>query len=257
MSVTPKQWEAATKKARAETAARQLFEARAHARSNEAAPALAPAQESVPLSLAQREDRARSNAPAPAQEIAPLHEARARSTAPAPAQEIAPLHEARGRNNAPAPAQEFASLHEARARNNAPAPAQRSAPLHEARAPNNAPSSAQEIAPLKKTLSLSLLLSLPLNKPHTQNLVGADGSKDADNTMAAATQEDADSTVAAIAREDADDAVMAVYVVSRAQCTIARHQRKTSTRTATRIIIGNKRFGNYHMAAGDLAASER
>ena len=241
MSVTPKQWEAATKKARAETAARQLFEARARARSNEAAPALAPAQENVPLSFAQREDRVRSNAPAPAQEIAPLHEAR-------------------GRNNAPAPAQEFASLHEARARNNAPAPAQRSAPLHEARAPNNAPSSAQEIAPLKKTLSLSLPLnkplSLPLNKPHTQNLVGADGSKDADNTMAAATQEDADSTVAAIAREDADDAVMAVYVVSRAQCTIARHQRKTSTRTATRIIIGNKRFGNYHMAAGDPAAGE-
>ena len=191
MSVTPiaKQWEAATKEARAETAARQLFEARARARSNEAAPA-----------------------PAPAQEFAPLYEARACSKAPAPAQEIAPLHEARARNNAPAPA--------------------------------------QEIAPLKKTLSL------PLNKPHTKKLVGADGSKDADNKMAAATQGGADSTVAAIAREYADTAVMAVRVASRAQRTIARHQRKTSTRTTTRIPIGNKRFGNYHMAAGDPAAGE-
>ena len=125
----------------------------------------------------------------------------------------------------------------------------------------DAPAPAQEIAPLNKTLSLSLPLnkplSLPLNKPHTKNLVGADGSKDAGNTMVAATQEDADSTMAAIAREGADNAVMAARVPSRAQRTIARHQRKTSTRTATRIIISNKRVGNYHMAAGDPAASER
>ena len=112
---------------------------------------------------------------------------------------------------------------------------------------------------LEATLPLPLNkpLLLPLNKPHTQNLVGADGSKDAGNTMVAATQEDADSTMAAIAREGADNAVMAARVPSRAQRTIARHQRKTSTRTATRIIISNKRVGNYHMAAGDPAAGER
>ena len=57
MSVTPEQLEVATKKACTETAARQLFEARA--RSNEAAPT-----------------------PTPAQEIAPLHEARVRGKAP-------------------------------------------------------------------------------------------------------------------------------------------------------------------------------
>ena len=42
-------------------------------------------------------------------------------------------------------------------------------------------------------------------------------------------------------------------VSAQLQCIIAR----LCIRTAARISIGNKRFGNYHMAAGDAAASER
>ena len=212
----------------------------------------------------------------------------------ASAQEIAPLHEARGRNNAPAPAQEIA-------------------PLHEARARSTAPSSAQEIAPLKKTLSLSLLLSLPLNKPHTQNLVGADGSKDADDMMAAVTQEGgtADGTaggtvqqhkqtvqqqeakkrqqekesvafaedpkcLVAFWKEEETPDWMRIAMATAAKMAVAKgnnehqHARKTavsaqsqriiarlSVRTTARIIIGNKRFGNFYMAAGGPAASER
>ena len=231
----------------------------------------------------------------------------------ASAQEIAPLHEARGRNNAPAPAQEIAPLHEARGRNNAPALAQEIAPLHEARARSTAPSSAQEIAPLKKTLSLSLLLSLPLNKPHTQNLVGADGSKDADDMMAAVTQEGgtADGTaggtvqqhkqtvqqqeakkrqqekesvafaedpkcLVAFWKEEETPDWMRIAMATAAKMAVAKgnnehqHARKTavsaqsqriiarlSVRTTARIIIGNKRFENFYMAAGGPAASER
>jgi hypothetical protein len=221
---------------------------------------------------------------------------------------MAPLHQARARSNAPAPAQEFAPLHEARVRSHAsaPAPAQGIALLHANRARNNDPTPAQEIAPLKKTLSLSL----PLNKPHTQNLVGADGSKGADNTIAVA-QEDAikqqtqivqqhkqtvqqqeakkrqqekesvafaedPKCLVAFWKEEETPDWMRIATATTAKMAVAKcnsehqHAHKTavlaklqsiiarcSVRTAARNIIGNKRFGIFYMAAGGPAASER
>ena len=55
-----------------------------------------------------------------------------------------------------------------------------------------------------RALPLSLQL-LPATSSYTQNLVGADGSKDAVNTMATAAREDADSTMAAATQKGADN----------------------------------------------------
>ena len=116
-----------------------MFEARAHARSNEAAPAPAPAQKNA------------------AQENALVRAVPAQRAALVPTRPT----------NAPAPAPTLLNI-------------------------DGCVELITKITDSSRSTNRPLSRSTNLNKPHMQNLVGADGSKDAANTMAAVAQEDAD-----------------------------------------------------------------